>query len=65
MSKQQLIEQIRARNRTVTDEFLDGFKEDVLTSYLQRLTNVLGHRGRSSVWVRESCSPAVVTRGGL
>ena len=62
MSKQQMIEQIQRRNRSASDEFLGGFDEPTLKAYLNRLTNVLGHRGKTSVWVRQGSSPAIVTR---
>lgn len=65
MSKQQVIEQIRQTNRGVKAEFLAGFDEAELNRYLRRLTEVLGHRGPGSVWVREANSPAVVDTGKL
>ncbi len=65
MNKQEMIEQIRSRNRSASVEFLVHFDEKALTSYLNRLTRVNGHRGRDSVWVRESESRAIVTRSPL
>ena len=62
MSKQQMIQAIRERNRSVSDEFLVRFDEKALGAYLRRLTNIHGHRGRSSVWVRNSSDRAVVAR---
>lgn len=62
MSKQQMIDQIRTHNRTVSDEFLAHFDERALQQYLDRLTHVLGRRGRASVWVRDASSAAVVSR---
>ena len=62
MSKHQMVEAIRQRNRSASMEFLMTFDEQTLQTYLRRLTNVVGHRGRQSVWVRESASRAVVTR---
>ncbi len=59
MSKQQMIEQIQLTNRGATPEFLARFDERTLHNYLRRLTTVLGHRGRGSVWVRESGHPVV------
>lgn len=61
MSKQQMIEAIRQRNRTAGQEFLVHFKEDALASYLKRL-DLAGVRGRHSAWVREGDTPAIVTR---
>jgi hypothetical protein len=62
MSKQQMIEAIRQHNRSAGSDFLLGFNERALDSYLRRLTTVQGVRGRQSVWVREGDTPAVVTR---
>lgn len=65
MSKQQMIEQIQRTNRGAKSEFLETFDEPSLRLYLQRLTTVLGHRGRGSVWVREGDTPAVVSRSSF
>jgi len=62
MSKQQMIDLIRQRNRSASSDFLVKFDEEALRTYLRRLTTVQGHRGRSSVWVREGVSPASITR---
>lgn len=62
MSKQQMIEQIRERNRSASNDFLVKFDEEALQNYLQRLTTLQGHRGRSSVWVRKGIAPASVMR---
>ncbi len=62
MSKQQMIDLIRQRNRSASSEFLVKFDEDALKTYLRRLTTVQGHRGRSSVWVRSGIAPAATMR---
>ncbi len=62
MSKQQLIEAIREHNRSVNDDFLNGFELGDLETYLQRLTRIANHRGRESGWVRNGHAPAIVTR---
>jgi hypothetical protein len=62
MSKQQMIEQIRQRNSSASNEFLIKFDEQALKTYLLRLTTVHGCRGRSSVWVRNGVAPASITR---
>lgn len=62
MSKQQMIELIRQRNRSASSEFLVKFDEEALQTYLRRLTTLQGHRGRSSIWVREGIAPASITR---
>lgn len=62
MSKQQMIELIRQRNRSASNEFLVKFDEEALRNYLRRLTTIQGHRGRASVWVREGVAPASVMR---
>ncbi|MEM1108696.1 MAG: hypothetical protein AAGH99_08405 [Planctomycetota bacterium] len=59
MSKQQMIEEIQLKNRSASPEFLERFDEMALKTYLRRLNTVVGRRGRGSVWVRESNSPAV------
>lgn len=62
MSKQQVIEAIREQNRSAATEFLIHFNEQELQAYLSRLTQVNGHRGRMSIWVRQSDARSVVTR---
>ncbi|MBI1335967.1 MAG: hypothetical protein GC164_03285 [Phycisphaera sp.] len=62
MSKHQMIEMIRQQNRSAPVEFLLGFDETQLQTYLQRLTDVHGHRGRTSVWVRQGVTRSIVTR---
>ncbi|MEO1235269.1 MAG: hypothetical protein AAFX76_00630 [Planctomycetota bacterium] len=62
MSKQKTIERIQQNSRGVSPEFLATFDERTLETYLRRLTRVVGHRGRGSVWVREAGPPAVATR---
>lgn len=62
MSKQQMIEQIQLKNRSASPEFLERFDELALQMYLRRLTTVVGHRGRGSIWVRENNTPAIVSR---
>ena len=48
---------------TITrSEFLVKFDEEALRTYLRRLTTVHGHRGRSSVWVRDGIASASITR---
>ncbi|MEM7680972.1 MAG: hypothetical protein AAF288_03355 [Planctomycetota bacterium] len=59
LSKRELINRIRVRNRTAAPEFLANFDEPALREYLERLTGVLGQRGRGSVWVRPAGRPAV------
>ncbi len=62
MSKQQMIEMIRQRNRSASNEFLIKFDEEALRNYLSRLTKLQDHRGRTTVWVRSGISPASITR---
>ncbi|MFW6060103.1 MAG: hypothetical protein ACODAQ_07965 [Phycisphaeraceae bacterium] len=62
MSKHEMIEAIRERNRSAKPEFLLSFDEQTLQSYLQRLTHLANHRGRESVWTRDGASRSVVTR---
>jgi hypothetical protein len=62
MSKQQLIEQIRQMNRSATENLLVQFDQAALENYLKRLSLAATGRGRSSRWVRNTASPAVVTR---
>jgi len=65
MNKQEMIEQIRTRNRSASVDFLVHFDEQALSSYLNRLTRINGRRGKDSVWVRESGRPAIVTRAAV
>ncbi len=62
MSKQQMIEMIRERNQSASNDFLVKFDEEALRNYLHRLTSLQGRRGRTSVWVRTGIAPASVTR---
>lgn len=62
MNKQQTIDMIRQRNQSASSEFLAGFDEKSLETYLRRLSTVCNQRGRASRWVRETASPAVTTR---
>jgi hypothetical protein len=62
MSKQQMVALIREHNRTAEADFLMRFEPRVLESYLRRLTLIHNQRGRTSVWVREGDTPAVVAR---
>ena len=62
MSKQQMMEMIRERNRSASNEFLVKFDEEALSTYLRRLTTLQDHRGRSSVWIRKGIAPASITR---
>jgi hypothetical protein len=58
MTKPQMIDAIRQRNRSASVEYLTTFDEDDLKSYLARLTDLIGRRGRASVWTRtttQSC----------
>ena len=52
MSKHKTIETIRKYNPTAAKEFLSRFAEADLHHYLRRLTELHGHRGPGSVWVR-------------
>lgn len=60
MSKQQMIDEIRRHNRSAEWDFLINFSDEELTSYLRRLTEVVGHRGRASGWIRQGDTHAVV-----
>lgn len=62
MDKQQMIAAIRKQNKSVSDAYLTHFDEKVLQAYLSRLTNVLGQRGRSSIWTRPDDAHAIVAR---
>ena len=61
MSKQQTIEAIRKRNPTAAPEFLIGFSQQALDSYLRRLTKICGQRGPHTVWRRQSKAAIVAT----
>ena len=65
MSKQQLIEQILEKTSGIPAGFLETFSEPALKLYLRRLTTVRGNRGKGSVWVRKTGSPAIATKGQL
>ncbi|MEO0965058.1 MAG: hypothetical protein AAFY08_08050 [Planctomycetota bacterium] len=65
MTKQQMIDAIRQRNRSASVEYLTSFDEDDLQVYLTRLTDLIGRRGRSSVWTRDTTEPCFVHRARL
>ncbi len=62
MSKQQLIEAIRERNRSASEDFLVGFDVGALNNYLSHLDYQSGPRGRDAMWVRTGETPAIVAR---
>ena len=61
MSKELLIQAICERKRTVGRDYLVAFDEQQLETYLRRLTQLIGKRGRDSAWVRPADSHAVVS----
>lgn len=61
MNKWEMIQAIRQVNRTVAPDYLSGFEDQELASYLRRLQTIQGRRGRQSVWIREGDTHAVVT----
>lgn len=62
MSKQQTVEAICQRNRSARPEFLMRFDQQVLDSYLKRLTLIHNKRGPASIWVRPADTRAIVSR---
>jgi hypothetical protein len=62
MSKLQIIEAIRLKNRTANQAFLIAFDRRSLANYLKRLTTLDGHRGPASRWVRTGDTAAIVRR---
>jgi hypothetical protein len=62
MSKQQVIDAIKERNRSASTDYLVNFNQQALEDYLQRLTLIQGRRGRNSIWVRHTTERSVVTR---
>ena len=62
MTKPQMIDAIRQRNRSATVEYLADFDEQDLKTYLARLTDLLGRRGRASVWTRDTTDPCFAQR---
>jgi len=62
MNKLRMIEEIRSHNRSARTDFLVHFNEEALSEYLSRLNRCQNHRGRDSVWVRQTPEPAMVTR---
>lgn len=53
MSKQQVIDAIYKQNPSASREFLMTFDESALKTYLDRLTQLVDHRGPSSRWDRD------------
>ena len=62
MSKQQLIEAIRRHNRSASEDFLTGFDESALNTYLDHLQFGRGNRQTHAEWIRPGETSAVVTR---
>ncbi len=62
MSKHEMIEAIRERNRSASVPFLMGFSDADLATYLRRL-GLINQRG--SMWSRESRDNAITVRDCL
>jgi len=62
MSKFETIDRIRQVNRSVDEAFLLDFDENQLETYLRRLTELSGHRGPQTAWIRAGDTMAIVTR---
>lgn len=62
MTKSQLVDAILGFNPTAAVEFLMSFSDFDLRRYLEHLQLTREPRGRCSNWIRESDSPAVVSR---
>lgn len=62
ISKDQIIEHIQQINRSARRDWLNLFDVSALQKYLDHLMVTLEPRGRSSVWVRGTTSPAAMTR---
>ena len=59
LTREQVVDRIITINPTATAEFLDHFKEDSLSKYLDHLISAAGPRGPQSRWVRPGDSPAI------
>lgn len=62
LSKTQIIEGIQQINQSARQEWLDLFDLSALKRYLDHLTFGLEPRGRTSCWVRDGDTPAILTR---
>lgn len=60
LSHGQLVERILSLNPSATADFLDGFRDSHLQSYLEHLQAAQRPRGREAVWVRPGESPAIM-----
>jgi hypothetical protein len=60
LTRSQVIERIMAMNATASVEFLDGFSERALQTYLDHLASAQVPRGRTARWVRPGDTPAIV-----
>jgi hypothetical protein len=61
-SKAQLIASIMEINPSASQAWLARFDVSALRRYLDHLQHALEPRGRSSIWIRDGETPAVVTR---
>jgi len=65
LTREQVIDEIITHNPSASVNFLDDFHDGRLRLYLSRLRGSRQGRGRGTVWVRTTDSPAIVSRERL
>lgn len=60
LTRSQVIERLLTLNPTASVEFLEGFSERALRTYLDHLAAAQVPRGRMARWVRPGDTPAIV-----
>lgn len=59
LSREQIIQQIRAANPTASADYLEQFENYSLALYLERLNKLAEPRSGKSFWVRPHETPAI------
>jgi len=62
LSREQVVEQIIAINRSATAEYLKQFEQKSLNNYLDHLISSQQPRGRHARWDRPGDAPAIMSR---
>lgn len=62
LSREQVVEQIIAINRSATAEYLEQFEQKSLNNYLDHLISSQQPRGKYARWDRPGDAPAIMSR---
>ena len=62
LSREQVVDQIIAINRSATAQYLEQFEQKSLDTYLDHLLSARQPRGRDARWDRPGDAPAIMSR---